>query len=414
MENVSSSNGLEKRPKLRFPGFDEPWKAEKLSDFAERVTRKNTNNETSLPLTISSKDGLVDQISYFNKTVASKDMSGYYLLKNGEYAYNKSYSVGYDFGSVKRLDRYDMGALSTLYICFALKKHDSDFIKAYFDSLKWYREIYMISAEGARNHGLLNVPTDEFFDTKHYIPMDLAEQRKIADFMIALEHRIEAQQSLVDNLKKHKRGLLNAFFAEKSDYFLFSDASALKIEEVCDVLSGKRIPKGETFCSHPTEYRYITVSDMGEKYVCSDNLQYISEHTEKQISRYKVKGGDIIISVAGTLGKLNIITSDLGGVNLTENCDRFTNFRGVGSEYLYYVLSSDLIQSQIESSKTKNGQPKLALERIRNFTIPVPHQEIQEQLVKVMISLDQYIASQLAILDRYCKLRSGLLQQLFI
>ena len=414
MANVSSSNGLEKRPKLRFPGFDEPWKAEKLSDFAERVTRKNTNNETSLPLTISSKDGLVDQISYFNKTVASKDMSGYYLLKNGEYAYNKSYSVGYDFGSVKRLDRYDMGALSTLYICFALKKHDSDFIKAYFDSLKWYREIYMISAEGARNHGLLNVPTDEFFDTKHYIPRDSAEQRKIADFMIALERRIEAQQSLVDNLKKYKRGLLKAFFAEKSNYFLLADASVLKIEEVCDVLSGKRIPKGETFCSHATEYRYITVSDMGEKYVCSNNLQYISKHTEKQISRYKVKGGDIIISVAGTLGKLNIITSDLDGVNLTENCDRFTNFRGVNSEYLYYVLSSDLIQSQIESSKTKNGQPKLALERIRNFTIPVPHQGIQEQLVRVMISIDQYIASQLAILDRYCKLRVGLQQQLFI
>ena len=86
MANVSSSNGLEKRPKLRFPGFDEPWRAEKLSDFAERVTRKNSNNETDLPLTISSKDGLVDQISYFNKTVASKDMSGYYLLRNGEYA----------------------------------------------------------------------------------------------------------------------------------------------------------------------------------------------------------------------------------------------------------------------------------------------------------------------------------------
>ena len=212
MANVSSSNGLEKRPKLRFPGFDEPWKAEKLSDFADRVTRKNTNNETSLPLTISSKDGLVDQISYFNKTVASKDMSGYYLLKNGEYAYNKSYSVGYDFGSVKRLDRYDMGALSTLYICFALKKYDSDFIKAYFDSLKWYREIYMISAEGARNHGLLNVPTDEFFDTKHYIPQDIAEQRKIANFMIALERRIVAQQSLVDNLKKYKRGLVFHIF----------------------------------------------------------------------------------------------------------------------------------------------------------------------------------------------------------
>ena len=212
---VSSSNGIEKYPKLRFPGFDEPWKTEKLSDFTERITRKNSNNDTQLPLTISSKDGLVDQISYFNKTIASKDMRGYYLLKKGEYAYNKSYSVGYDFGSIKRLDRYSMGALSTLYICFALKKHDTDFIKAYFDSLKWYREIYMISAEGARNHGLLNVPTEEFFETKHYLPENANEQRKIADFLIALDHRIEVQQSLVDNLKKYKRGAFEGVFSRK-------------------------------------------------------------------------------------------------------------------------------------------------------------------------------------------------------
>ncbi len=341
-------------------------------------------------------------------------MSGYYLLKNGEFAYNKSYSVGYDFGSIKRLDRYPMGALSTLYICFALKKHDSDFIKAYFDSLKWYREIYMISAEGARNHGLLNVPTDEFFDTKHYLPENTEEQRKIADFLITLERRIEAQQSLVDNLKKYKRGLLRTVFSEKGSHSLLHDAVSHRIDEVCDVLSGKRIPKGETFSPRPTEYRYITVSDMGEKYVSSDTLQFITSHTEKQITRYKVRNGDIIISVAGTLGKLNIITPDLDGVNLTENCDRFTNFRGINPEYLYHVLSSDLIQSQIEASKTKNGQPKLALERIRNFVVPVPHQIRQEQFVGVMNSIDKYIASQQAVLDRCCKARAGLQQQLFI
>ena len=341
-------------------------------------------------------------------------MSGYYLLKNGEFAYNKSYSVGYDFGSIKRLDRYPMGALSTLYICFALKKHDSDFIKAYFDSLKWYREIYMISAEGARNHGLLNVPTEEFFDTKHYLPENTEEQRKIADFLITLERRIEAQQSLVDNLKKYKRGLLRTVFSEKGSHSLLHDAVSHRIDEVCDVLSGKRIPKGETFSPRPTEYRYITVSDMGEKYISSDTLQFITSHTEKQITRYKVRKGDIIISVAGTLGKLNIITPDLDGVNLTENCDRFTNFRGINPEYLYHVLSSDLIQSQIEASKTKNGQPKLALERIRNFVVPVPHQIRQEQFVGVMNSIDKYIASQQAVLDRCCKARAGLLQQLFI
>lgn len=143
-------------------------------------------------------------------------MSGYYLIHNGEYAYNKSYSVGYDFGSIKRLDYYPMGALSTLYICFALKKHDSDFIKAYFDSLKWYREIYMISAEGARNHGLLNVPTDEFFDTKHTLPTSLSEQRKIADFLIVLDRRIAAQQALVENLKKYKRGAVRTLLTPES------------------------------------------------------------------------------------------------------------------------------------------------------------------------------------------------------
>lgn len=123
-------------PKLRFPGFADEWQKEKLRDFAERVTRKNKDNETELPLTISSKDGLVDQITYFNKQVSSEDMSGYYLLKNGEFAYNKSYSVGFDFGSINRLDRYQLGALSTLYICFSLTKHNSDFMRTYFDSLK--------------------------------------------------------------------------------------------------------------------------------------------------------------------------------------------------------------------------------------------------------------------------------------
>ena len=216
MANMSSSNSQAVRvPKLRFPGFEGEWKSQKLSDFAVRVMRKNINNETELPLTISSKDGLVDQISYFNKTVASKDMSGYYLLKNGEFAYNKSYSVGYDFGSIKRLDRYPRGALSTLYICFSLTKHDSDFMKVYFDSLKWYKEIYMIAAEGARNHGLLNIPTEDFFDTKHTLPSDIKEQQKIAHFMLLIEKRIEKHHQLVEALKSYKRGVIEHYFSRQ-------------------------------------------------------------------------------------------------------------------------------------------------------------------------------------------------------
>ena len=405
MANVSSSNGLEKRPKLRFPGFDEQYKQCRIGDiYAERSQRGASDMEL---LSVTMNDGVKPRSEIEGKDNSSEDKSNYKIVRKGDMVYN-SMRMWQGANGISPCD----GIVSPAYTVLMPKQEiNNGFFAALFKSTKLINEFRKNSQGMTSDTWNLKYPQIETI--KVQIP-SVSEQDKVSALFSVLDARIVAQAQLVESLKKYKRGLLKAFFAEKSNYFLLADASVLKIEEVCDVLSGKRIPKGETFCSHATEYRYITVSDMGEKYVCSNNLQYISKHTEKQISRYKVKGGDIIISVAGTLGKLNIITSDLEGVNLTENCDRFTNFRGVNSEYLYYVLSSDLIQSQIESSKTKNGQPKLALERIRNFTIPVPHQGIQEQLVKVMISIDQYIASQLAILDRYCKLRVGLQQQLFI
>ena len=405
MANVSSSNGLEKRPKLRFPGFDEQYKQCRIGDiYAERSQRGASDMEL---LSVTMNDGVKPRSEIEGKDNSSEDKSNYKIVRKGDMVYN-SMRMWQGANGISPCD----GIVSPAYTVLMPKQEiNNGYFAALFKSTKLINEFRKNSQGMTSDTWNLKYPQIETI--KVQIP-SVSEQDKVSALFSVLDARIVAQAQLVESLKKYKRGLLKAFFAEKSNYFLLADASVLKIEEVCDVLSGKRIPKGETFCSHATEYRYITVSDMGEKYVCSNNLQYISKHTEKQISRYKVKGGDIIISVAGTLGKLNIITSDLEGVNLTENCDRFTNFRGVNSEYLYYVLSSDLIQSQIESSKTKNGQPKLALERIRNFTIPVPHQGIQEQLVRVMISIDQYIASQLAILDRYCKLRVGLQQQLFI
>ena len=147
-------------PKIRFPGFTGEYNANSLSEISDRVRRKNSENQTDIPLTIASIEGLVDQRTYFGKTVASKDMSGYYLLQNGEFAYNKSYSKGFPVGSIKRLDKYAQGALSTLYICFALKDDadvTSDYLVQYFNSPAWYEVVNEVCAEGARNHGLLNV-----------------------------------------------------------------------------------------------------------------------------------------------------------------------------------------------------------------------------------------------------------------
>ena len=417
MANVSSSNGLEKRPKLRFPGFDEPWRVERLSDFADRVTRKNSKNETDLPLTISSKDGLVDQVSYFNKTVASKDMSGYYLLKNGEFAYNKSYSVGYDFGSIKRLDRYPMGALSTLYICFALKKHDSDFIKAYFDSLKWYREIYMISAEGARNHGLLNVPTDEFFDTKHYLPENTEEQRKIADFLITLERRIEAQQSLVDNLKKYKRGLLRAYFVT-DNWKSQGTWSKCKLGACCSKIGSGKTPKGGSSVYANQGIMFLRSQNVLWGTLDISEVSFIDEATNSTMQSSEVRFGDVLLNITGaSIGRSCIYTSnDRANVNQHVCIIRLSqeSKERLLPEFLLQQILSDRIQQQVMDCQNGGSREGLNFQQIADFNIVIPEMEEQRKICGMLKAFDQKLCNEEISLKALFSLRTSLMQQLFI
>ena len=148
-------------------------------------------------MTISAQDGLVDQITYFNNRVASRDVSNYYLVYNGEFAYNKSTSDGYPFGAVKRLDLYEKGVLSTLYIVFSLKspeKDDSDFMTVFYDTDRWHRGVAERAAEGARNHGLLNISADNFFDIDAAMPKSKTEQEKIGMLLKKLDTLITLHQ----------------------------------------------------------------------------------------------------------------------------------------------------------------------------------------------------------------------------
>ena len=410
MANVSSSNGIEKYPKLRFPEFAEPWSHVKLSDFADRVMRKNKNNETDLPLTISSKDGLVDQISFFNKTVASKDMSGYYLLLNGEYAYNKSYSVGYDFGSIKRLDRYPMGALSTLYICFALKKHNSDYIKTYFDSLKWYKEIYMISAEGARNHGLLNVPTDEFFDTYHYITENEAEQEKIAKLMELIEQRIHKQQALVDNLKKYKRGVVKTLLDSKlnkrngvvwetdtiGNLGTFIKGAALSKADISDA-GTPFILYGELYTTYNEVVRSIvrkTQANVDDVYLSrvGDVVVPTSGETPEEISTAScIMVPDVILA-----GDLNIYRSTI-----------------VDGRIMSYLLNH-IVNDQIARVAQGKSVVHVQASEIGKISITYPDHKEQERIAQILELLDNRIATSENTLNSMQKMKKAFLQQLFI
>ncbi len=202
----------EKVPEIRFDGFTEEWERRSLNSIVKRVTRKNKNLESSLPLTISAQHGLVDQNTFFNKQVASKDVSGYYLVKKGEFAYNKSYSSGYPWGAIKRLDNYDMGVLSTLYIVFQPVNIVSDFLVTYYDTNLWHKEVSMRAAEGARNHGLLNISAQDFFETELIISTNTEEQARIGCYFKQLDDTIALHKQKTTCLQILKNSLLNKMF----------------------------------------------------------------------------------------------------------------------------------------------------------------------------------------------------------
>lgn len=386
MNNVSSSNSQKALvPELRFPEFREEWKKEKLSDFVVRVTRKNKDNQSNLPLTISSKDGLVDQVTYFNKKVSSKDMSGYYLLKNGEFAYNRSYSVGYDFGSIKRLDMYDEGALSTLYICFALKKHNSDFIKTYFDSLKWYKEIYMIAAEGARNHGLLNVPTEDFFDTIHTLPKSIDEQTKIADFLTLLEQRILKQEKLVNALKLYKRGVENTLF----DEIEAQSCEYIGIDNAVD--------------SIPTSKHQIPSSEYK-----SDGLYPVIDQGKRKIVAYSDDSIKLYYDIPAIIygdHTTNIKYMDTPFILGGDGTKLLKPRNNANIKYLYYALA----HYNVVQEGYKRHFPIL-----KTKLIPVPNNDTQIVVSSVLSVIDNKIEANESLLDKFSLLKKSLLQKMFI
>ena len=194
--------------KIRFLQFKDEWKIIRLKKISSRVTRRNQDNRCQNVLTISAQFGLINQTDFFNKQVASKDLSNYILLKKGEFAYNKSYSTGYSFGAFKRLKFYEEGIASPLYIYFKFNDDVcSDFFEFYFDAGQANRQIKDIVQEGARNHGLLNLSIDDFFNIKIRMP-NLKEQQKIAEVLTACDDEINLLNLKLENLKKQKQGLM--------------------------------------------------------------------------------------------------------------------------------------------------------------------------------------------------------------
>ena len=358
-----------------------------MGDFTERVKRKNKYNLSKLPLTISAKYGLVDQITFFNKIVASTDMSNYYLLKKGEFAYNKSYSNDYPWGAIKRLDNYEQGVLSALYICFTTQDNiESDFILQYFESPKWHKSVSEIAVEGARNHGLLNISVQDFFQTYHYVPKEKKEQTKIATLLYLIDERISTQNKIIEDLKKLKSAISDRLFKNiKGD--------VITLSEICDIVKGKQI-NGE----------YLTES--GEYYVMNGGTEPSGYYGD-----YNVDANTISISEGGnSCGYVQFNTSPFwsGG-----HCYSIQNIADhVDNLYLYHYLKSN--EEVIMRLRIGSGLPNIQKKDLTMFKIKVPTFEQQITISTFLSSLERKAEIEERIQNVILKQKLYLLQQMFI
>ena len=200
-------------PAIRFKGFEGKWENRRLKDIATRVTRKNIDLESTLPLCISAQLGLVSQTEYYNNVVVGANLANYFLIKKGEFAYNKSAAAEYPMGAVKCLTSLDKGILSTLYIVFALKQGvDADFVQAHYETKPWQDDVKKRVAVGARNHGLLNISPEDFFDSLVIIPENNDEQKKVGQILSKLSQTISLREQQLTLLKHSKQALLEQMF----------------------------------------------------------------------------------------------------------------------------------------------------------------------------------------------------------
>lgn len=410
-------------PQLRFKGFTDPWEERKLSSISERVTRKNKNNESTLPLTISAQDGLVDQNDFFNKQVASRDVTGYFLVKNGEFAYNKSYSNGYPWGAIKRLDKYDMGVLSTLYIVFRPTKINSQFLVSYYDTTRWYREVSKNAAEGARNHGLLNIAPTDFFNTLLVVPKIVDEQQKIGSFFKQLDDTIALHQRKLAKLKELKQGYLQKLFPRNGSKFPqlrfagFADAwEQRKLSDIATLnarIGWQNLRTSEFLESG--DYMLITGTNFHDGTVDYSTVHYVEKNRYEQDTKIQVENGSILITKDGTLGKVALVQ----GLNMpaTLNAGVFNvKIKDPGTidvDYVYQYLAAPFLMKYANAKSTGGTIKHLNQNILIDFPVLLPRKREQVKLAELLNGLDNTITLHQRKLEKLQELKKGYLQKMF-
>lgn len=413
------ANAKSTTPALRFRGFDDEWKKSKLGDLTARIVRKNINNESKLPLTISAQYGLVDQITYFNNRVASRDVSGYYLVFNGEFAYNKSSSDGFPFGTIKRLDLYEKGVLSTLYIVFGIlnvMQTDSDYLTTFFDTDKWHKGIAERAAEGARNHGLLNISADDFMDIDLVHPSNKAEQTRIGKFFQNLDSLIALQRRKLLKLQNVKKAMLQKMFPTRGGttpqirFAGFTEPwQEQKLGDLAEIVRGAspRPIKDPRWFNSDSEIGWLRISDVTEQ---DGRIQYLEQRlsAEGQEHTRVLTEPHLLLSIAATVGKplVNYVPT---GVH-----DGFLIFLNPQFDREFMFQWLEMFRPQWSQYGQPGSQVNLNSDLVKNKTLLLPDEKEQIKIGIYFKHLDARISLQQRKLEKLQNVKKACLAAMFV
>lgn len=380
-------------PKLRFKEFSEEWETQSLGDMSERVMTKNKENNKNV-LTISAQLGLVSQLEYYNKSVSAKDLTGYYLINKNDFAYNKSYSNGYPMGAIKRLEKYDKGVVSTLYICFRNnEKFDTNFAVQYFESGLHNKQIELYAQEGARNHGLLNIGVSDFFSTELKLP-SLPEQEKIASFFTAVDKKLTLLKEKKEKLETYKKGVMQQIFSQK---LRFKDDQGKSFPEWEEKTLGEIVTK------HSSSLSANTIENNTGNYPV-----YGASGLIKNIDFFSISEPYISIVKDGAgVGRLLLCPKDssvLGTLDIIK-----TNKKN-NLNFVYYLMM------QIDFGKYKIGStiPHIYFRDYSKVKVGIPQIQEQQKIANFLTAIDnkiELVNQQISQIELWKK---GLLQKMFV
>ena len=412
MANVSSSNGLEKRPKLRFPGFDEPWEHKELRHYLVENTDRNKQLKFGKEnvLSVSGEYGIVNQIAFQGRSFAGESVADYHVVETDDIVYTKSPLKANPYGIIK-VNNGVPGIVSTLYAVYhPLKTVVPRFVDFYFSNdLRLNKFLKPLVNIGAKHDMKVN---NTFVLTGMVVFPPLREQQKIVDFLTILDRRIDVQRKKVEALKKYKRGLLSREFGQQENGDL-NNRYVGKLKDYFHLSSGST-PSSTNRAFYSGNIRWVSSGELKPKYLC-ETSQHISSEAVSSCNLREYPANTLLVAMygleaAGVRGTASILSVP---ATISQACMAIQQTGEIDIEYLYYwyIYNGQWIGIRIAQG-TK--QQNLSTDTLGNLRIHAPSCSKQKKVCKLLSQIDYLIEKEGQKIDLLSSAKRGLLQQLFI